>query len=232
MEASKISNTSVILGYRIAAFVIIALGLLTTTGVFAGHVKYQTLFAYTIQSNIVVLAFFAVLIVRTAVGLARGADAKDGGYGFYPVASFAISFAILITMLIFWVILAPVATTTWGNGHLLTFSNLGVHLFCPLLMIGDRLLFYPKRVMRKHEPLFVAICPYAYILESFALGLNRVVYFGPIGIESYYPYPFMDLDANGPWVFVNLLGLTVFFLGLAYGCYFIGNRRARRVSAL
>ncbi|MDR1068369.1 MAG: hypothetical protein LBL36_03875, partial [Clostridiales Family XIII bacterium] len=150
MEVSKISNKYVILGYRIAAFVIIALGLLTTTGVFAGHAKYQILFAYTIQSNIVVLAFFAVLIVGTAAGIARGADAKEGAYGFYPVASFAISFAILITMLIFWGILAP--PMAWGNAYLMTFSNLGVHLFCPLLMIGDRLLFYKKRVMKKHEP--------------------------------------------------------------------------------
>lgn len=213
--------------YRIAAFAIAAVGLLANMEVFTGKPNYYALFAYTTQSNILVCLFFLILIVKTAAKIIRKEEAADKNYGFYPLASFAISFAILITMLIFWLVLAP---ANWADVNLLTFFNLGVHFINPLLMIADRLLFYKKGAMRKYQPLVILFFPYVYILQSFALGLNHAVYFEPIGIESYYIYPFLDFDQYGALVFAFIAGLTVLFLLLAYGIYFGEKKFSKKNS--
>ncbi|MDR1101619.1 MAG: hypothetical protein LBL34_04630 [Clostridiales bacterium] len=220
----KIGNKYFILGYRILAFIIITLGILATAQVFTGKINFYVFFAYTMQSNILVWLFFAVLIVKTAARIAQRQEAKDENYGFYPVISFAICFAILVTMLIFWGLLAP---ARWGNSHLLTFANLGVHLFCPLLMIGDRLLFYKKGMLKKHEPLAMVIFPFLYIIQALSLGMTRAVYFEPLGIKSYYIYFFLDFDIYGYRVFLFIFLLTVFFLALGYGCYYLGKRMSK-----
>ncbi|MDR1094264.1 MAG: hypothetical protein LBL66_08975 [Clostridiales bacterium] len=222
-----IDNKFFILGYRVAAFIIITFGLLTTVGAFNGRVSFYMLFAYTIQSNILVLIFFAVLIAKTAVGIARRDEVQNKNYGFYPVVAFAIAVAIFITMLIFWSILVPL----WGGKNLMTFSNLGVHLFCPLLMIIDRVLFYKLGAMTVFQPLSVLVFPYIYIIQSFSLGLSRAFYFEPMGIQSYYIYPFLDFDAHGYWVLLYIFGLTVFFLGLCYAVYFAARRLTRNANA-
>jgi hypothetical protein len=219
-----INNKYFILVYRIVAVVVIVLGLLATLGVFRGEINYYIFFAYTTQSNILVLGFFILLVAKTAAGIARGEEPSNRNYGFYPVAAFAVVFAIFITMMIFWVILVPL---NWGHMNLMVFSNLGVHLICPLMMIGDYLMFYKKGVMRRRDPLAIAIFPYIYIGQSFALGLTHAVYFEPLHIESYYIYPFMDFDAHGRMVFLFLLALTAFFLGLGYICYYIERRLSK-----
>jgi hypothetical protein len=208
-----IRNKAFVLGYRIAALVVITAGLMDIVGVFAGNINWYIFFAYTIQSNVLVWLMFVVLIAKTATAPRHSEVAAAGRFGFYPVVSFAVSIAILITMLIFWAILAPMS---WSSGSLLTFSNLAVHLVCPLLMLGDRVMFYGKGVMRKREVLSIAVFPYIYIAQSFTLGLTRAVYFEPLRIESYYIYPFLDFDAHGYWVFLYIALLTVFFLGIGY----------------
>jgi hypothetical protein len=175
------------------------------------------------------LGFFVVLVARTAATIARGVEPPDKNYGFYPVAAFAVTFAILITMMIFWAILVPLKGGM--SMGLMTFYNLGVHLLCPLLMIGDYLMFYKKGVMRRRDPLAITIFPYLYIGQSFALGLNHVVYFAPLHIESYYIYPFMDFDAYGGLVFLFILALTAFFLGLGYVCYYLEKRFSKKARA-
>lgn len=215
-------NKKIVLGYRIAALVIITLGLADTAGFFSGAVNWYVFFAYTIQSNVLVWLFFALLIVKTA---ATPACREKWAYGFYPVVSFTVSFAILITLLIFWAILVPIS---WGGGNLLKFSNLGVHLFCPLLMMGDRVLFYKKGTLKQRDPLAIAIFPYLYIAQSFTLGLTHSVYFSPLGIESYYIYPFLDFDAHGYYVFAYIFALTLFFLGLAYLCFALEKHLSNR----
>jgi hypothetical protein len=224
-----INNKYFILGYRVASVVVIVFGLLATLGAFSGSINYYIFFAYTTQSNILVLGFFVVLVAKTAAKIARGEDVVDKSFGFYPVAAFAVTFAIFITMMIFWGILVPLKGGM--SMGLMTFYNLGVHLFCPLLMIGDYLLFYKKGVMRRRDPLAITIFPYLYIGQSFALGLNHVVYFAPLHIESYYIYPFMDFDAHGRLVFLFLLALTAFFLGLGYVCYYLEKRVSKTTMA-
>ena len=214
-----VKNKKFVLIYRLAAFVFIAIGLVDTAGVFSGTIIWHVFLTYTFQSNVLVWLFFAILIIKT---LHVSADDDDPyPFGFYSVASFTISIAILITMLIFWTILAPM---TWAGGYLMSFSNFAVHLICPLLMIFDRIVFYQPGLIRKHDLLAIVIFPLLHVAQSFIIGLNRLVYFAPMRIESYYIYPFMDYDKHGNMVFVYILGLALVFIGIGYGWRYIEMR--------
>jgi len=214
-----LNSKSFALIYRLAAFIFIAVGILDTAGVFSGNVNWHIFLTYTVQSNVLVLLFFAVLIVKTMrLGNRVG---KPYPFAFYPIVSFVFSIDILITMLIFWTILAPM---TWAGGYLLSFSNFAVHLISPLLMIFDRIMFYQPGRIRKYALLIITIFPYVHVAQSFIIGLNRLVYFAPMRIESYYIYPFLDYDTHGNMVFVYILGLSLVFLGIGYAWRYVELR--------
>lgn len=206
-----------VLSYRIVAFVIITLGLLANTLVFTGKPNFYALLAYTTQSNLLVWLFFIVLITKTIIQKIQ----NKNEYGFYPIVSFSITIAITITMLIFWLVLAP---TSWGNTDLWNFDNFGVHLFCPLFMIGDKILFYKSGTLERQNVFCILIFPYIYVIQSFALGLSRAVWFEQLGIKSYYIYPFLDFDKFGGLVFVFILALTAVFLGIGFAWWFIEKK--------
>jgi hypothetical protein len=221
-----VDNKVFVLGYRIVALVIISFGLVNTAGLFSVSTSWHIFFTYTAQSNVLVMLFFIVCIVKTA---GVSADNKKAyRFGFYPVLSFTVSIAILITMLIFWTILAPMS---WAGSYLMTYSNFAVHLICPLLMLFDRIMFYKPGTIRKFDPFFIIVFPYLHVAQSFIIGLNRLVYFAPMRIDSYYIYPFLDYDAHGNTVFLYILGLTVIFIGIGYGWRYIENRYAAKTAS-
>ena len=214
-------NRAFALCYRVAALVIIAAGLADISGLLSGEINPHVFLSYTVQSNVLVWLFFAFCTIKTA----RAKVGQHYPFGFWPAASFAVTIAILITMLLFWAILAP---TSWAGGHLLTFSNFAVHLICPILMIFDRFIFYQPGKIGRLEPLAVFIFPYMHVAQSFIIGLNRLVYFAPLRIESYYIYPFLDYDAQGNMVFLYILGLSLIFLGISYGWRHLENKYAAK----
>ena len=127
-----------------------------------------------------------------------------------------------MSWLIFWCYLAP---SGWMQNRLLSFRNLAIHLFCPVLMVLDRILFYPTGLQKKTHMLYMLIFPVIYVIEAFILGTNHLVDFSEkLGIDSYYIYPFLDYDAHGPLVFLFIAGLAVFFLGLSYLWYFLETK--------
>ncbi len=213
------NNGTFILIYRIASFLLITLGLLISLRVFSDDPHPHALFTYTIQSNIYVWIYFLLSIIKTIKKLRS--KQNDGNYGFHPVLSFAACIAIVVTFLIFWCYLAP---TGWTQNRLLSFKNLTIHLFCPLVMVLDRILFFEKGTLKKSQVLYMMIFPFFYVIQSFVLGLNRLIWFSEVGVESYYIYPFLDLDAYGPLVFVFLLALTALFLGISYLWYYLEKR--------
>jgi len=216
------TNTKFILFYRVVSFLLITVGLVVCLQLFEEEKNLYSLFTYTVQSNLLVWFFFLASSIRTAKELYTGK--KFTGCGFCSVFSFSSCIAIMVTFLIFWCYLAP---SGWMQNNLLSFRNLSIHFFCPVLMILDRLLFFEKGLLKKSQVLYMLIFPLVYVAQSFILGLNHLVYFSEIGVESYYIYPFLDYDAHGPLVFLFLLGLTGLFLGISYLWYFLENRTAK-----
>ena len=214
------NNPKFILAYRIAALLLITAGLLVSLRVFNEEKNLYALFTYTIQSNLIVLFFFLASSIRTAKDVINGTQNRD--CAFCSVFSFSACIAIVVTFLIFWCYLAP---SGWMENRLLSFRNLSIHLFCPVLMVLDHILFCPKGTLKKTQILCILIFPVIYVIEAFILGTNHLVNFSEeLGIDSYYIYPFLDYDAHGPLVFLFIAGLAAFFLGLSYSWYFLEKK--------
>ena len=216
------NNPKFVLFYRLAAFFLITAGMFASLQLLEEEKNLYALFTYTLQSNLFVWVFFLVNIIQT---LRKVVSKKhDNDFGFTPVFSFAVCIAIVVTFLIFWCYLVP---TGWAKNSLLTFRNLSIHLFCPLFMVLDRVLFYKKATFSKKQILYILIFPLVYLAQSLSLGLTHTVWFGSIGVDGYYIYPFLDVDAFGALVILFVIALAGLFLGLSFLWYHLEKRSTK-----
>jgi hypothetical protein len=200
--------------FRLFALLFSIWGILAITGVFKNAFNPVALLAYTIQSNILTAIFFGILLTRTVLCVMSKKNhpsSIEKPYGFFPRLSAFVSVAIFVTMVVFWLILAP-SFQGANMIRLLALDNLAVHLITPLLMLIDYILFTERGKLKKYDPLLCAIIPYAYLLEAMTLGLTHTVKYDSLGIHSYYPYMFLDIDRFGAWVILMILAITLFFL--------------------
>ncbi|MDR0380822.1 MAG: Pr6Pr family membrane protein [Oscillospiraceae bacterium] len=212
-------NKTFAIAFRAGALLFVIWGILETVGVFKNAFNPVTLLAYTIQSNILVAVFFGVLLART-VARVRGADKRparaENPYGFFPRLSAHIAFAIFVTMLVFWCVLVPASMQGVRLRELLVLDNLTVHLFAPLLMLVEYLIFSERGKLKRCDIFLCAAIPYTYLAEAMTLGLTRTVRYDSWGSPSYYPYIFLDADRFGAGVILMVGGLTLFFLGVMF----------------
>ncbi|MDR2421313.1 MAG: Pr6Pr family membrane protein [Oscillospiraceae bacterium] len=201
------NNRIFALCFRFAAFALCLLGILDTLGAFRGAIWWSGLLYYTTQSNLLVLAMFGALSVRTA--LAIGRDGAKGDSSFFERLSAIVALSIAVTFLLYWALLAPLML---GPG-LLAFGNLQVHGITPLLMIFDYLFFSERGKLKRRDPWFFAIIPLAYFAQSTAIGFLSKT---PVYYSGRFPYFFIDFDKLGVRVFVYLAVFTAFFLGVAF----------------
>jgi hypothetical protein len=214
------NNRIFALCYRLASFVLCLMGILVTMGVFDGRVGWTFLLYYTLESNLMVLAMFGALIVKTAADLKNGG--VTGEVSYYERLSAIVTLSITVTLVIFWVLLAP----SMGGRGLLAFSNLQVHAITPLLMIFDFLFFAAPGKLKKSDPLIFAVIPLAYFAQSTVLGFSGVRYGAQSGSPTRFPYFFVDFDILGARVFAYVLFFIVFFMGLAYLLLWLDGKRA------
>ncbi|MDR1533234.1 MAG: hypothetical protein LBS62_13820 [Clostridiales bacterium] len=220
------NNKIFALVFRCAAFILCLTGILKTAGVFDGRLNAEIFLYYTVESNILVLVTFGIFIAKTAADLRRGGGSKSGvsgGAGYYERYAAVVTLAITVTMLIFWVMLAPVMEPA----YLLAYSNLQVHTFTPLLMIFDYFLFAAPGRMKKADPWIFAAIPFAYFIQSTILGFAGVRYHAFSKTPTRFPYFFVDFDLSGAWVFFYVALFTVFFMGLAYLLLWFDGKRRR-----
>ncbi|MDR2108185.1 MAG: Pr6Pr family membrane protein [Coriobacteriales bacterium] len=217
-------NTRVIaLIYRSLAFIACLLGVLNVVGVFSGSVRFEALVYYTMETNIFATLMLGILAVRTALDIK--ANGVSGPASYFERLSLAAALAISVTLLVFWLILAPTAA---DPGFLLSYANLQIHLFAPLLMIVDYLLFAQPGKMKRHDPWLFALIPVYYFAQAMVLGFSGFVYGSPLGAGTRFPYFFLDFDLIGGWVFAYSFGILAFFLGLSYLLLWVDRKRARR----
>lgn len=217
------------LAYRIVWTLVTVLAVGRVCGLLTGSWSPGAFNYFTVQSNVLVLVWAAAQTVRTAVDLRR-----DGPRGASTVSARGtgyVTMAILTTMIVYCVLLAPTAFTMGGAGGVLALTNLLVHVVVPLLAIGDYLLFGPKGTFRVLDPPRWALVPYAYLVFAFV----RAEVGGPLPGGGQYPYPFMDVDALG-WgtVVVNLVIITVALEVVAFALFWADRalgQRARGVLA-
>ncbi|MDR0294198.1 MAG: Pr6Pr family membrane protein [Oscillospiraceae bacterium] len=221
------------LAFRSGSFLFAVAGILKQIGVFSGSVSFGAFMYYTILSNLLAAALFAVLTARTARGLREG---TRGGAGWYPRLGMICAVDLLVTLIVFWVLLAPQQDVS--AGYLWTFENIAVHTVTPLLCLLDYIFFAEARTLKYRDVYYVCIFPICYVIFTVAAGLAGYVY-GYEGILSSafssqinlvpvrFPYFFLDFDRLGMMAAVYIGGILIFFLLLGHGIFLI-DRKVRK----
>ncbi|MDR2266453.1 MAG: hypothetical protein LBE09_02550 [Christensenellaceae bacterium] len=225
------NNRLIALIFRAASVVLCLAGLLDITGAFGGTFSPNMLLFYTNQSNILVLVMFIMLLVKTVQDVAK--NGINGSASYFERLSAIVMLAISVTMLVFWLMLAPTigGSVMGGANYLWTFSNLQLHLITPLLMIVDFFVFAKPGKYKKADIHFFACVPLAYLVQATILGFSGVVYMVRDGQNIYFPYFFMDYYNTKGWVALYLVILVIFFLGLATAFYFLDKKRGIKANA-
>ncbi|MDR1410491.1 MAG: Pr6Pr family membrane protein [Oscillospiraceae bacterium] len=210
-------------GYRATAFLLCLAGVLDLLGVFDGRFSASALLYYTMQSNVLCLVWFGVLLTRSLSDIKTRGKMGSGSYN--ERFSALVTLSITVTMVIFWIMLAPImdAKSLWS------FMSLQPHLFTPLLMIVDYILFTTPGKLTRRDPLYSALVPLGYWLQATVLGLSGVVYRTDevTGIAVRFPYFFIDYDQSGWMVAVYVAVITLCFFGVAWLLVWADHRRAR-----
>ncbi|MFT4213091.1 MAG: Pr6Pr family membrane protein [Microbacterium sp.] len=203
-----VADRRLALGYRALAAVVIGWGVGRVTGLFDGRFAGAELLYFTVLSNILCLAWFALLAVVTGRELrVRGGRGPSAPW---PRVSGAVMMAITVTMLIYLVVLVPETFVQNSSYTPFTLTDDLIHIVTPVLTILDWVLFVPKGSFRWFDPLLWALIPYAYLVFAFAYGALG----GRFGAGTSYPYPFMDVQALGVggvalWIVVLTVALEV-----------------------
>lgn len=218
-----IQNRKFALVFRIAALLIGCAGVLSITGALRGEFNSTQLMYYTIQSNLVAIVLFGMLLTSTIKSIRQ--DGWHGSCSFFPRFEMVVMIDILLTLLVFWIMLVP-QTFSMGDGYpLWSFSNLAVHLVTPLFCIVDYFLFAASKHLKYRDVYGILIFPYCYIVLVTIAGFAGFT-FHPYadGTVKNFPYYFLDWNQLGLQVFTYIIGLTLFFLVISHLLYLLDRK--------
>lgn len=184
-----------VLGASLGWFAIVSQYYLSTTegGLISGTITYFGFF--TILGNILVaLAFTASL---------RQGESRMAFFN-RPGVRTAIGVYILVIAVIFYLLLRKLFHPT-GLGY---YVNILLHYVMPPVYLLDWAVFVPKKDLTLRQIPLWLIFPLAYAVLTLLHG----------AVSGYYPYPFLNVVSNGyPAVFINIGGLTLFFIIVSVG---------------
>jgi hypothetical protein len=223
-----IHDRRVALGYRIFSLAFSIIGLMAVTHAFTSDFSVSIFAYYTTQSNILGAFLFLLLSIRTTKGLRE--DGKQGSVSYYPSFEMVCVIDLLLTLLVFWALLAPTTFTMSSTFSPFEFSSIATHLITPLLVLLDYLLFTDSGHLRYQDVFLVLIYPLIYLALSSAAGLLGYVYrLRPDGSPVRFPYFFYDFDQIGAQALLYIGALIVFFLLLSHGFYLFDKKVRKTV---
>ena len=209
--------------FRVVAALFSIFMVLTTTGIFSGHLSFVGFLFYTTLSNAIVAVMFCVLSAKTLLEIKK--RGKTGSCSFYPRTSACVTVTITVTLIVFWSILV------WflEPKIIMKFESFGQHLIVPFLMIFDYFFFTERGKLKKYDPLLFLVIPFAYMVLVTIVAFRGFVY--PImepGRTSgrRFPYFFLDFFELGFVAAVYVVGIMVFFLALNYLLYWFDRKKS------
>ncbi len=216
----KLKTELLILAFRLLIILISLIGILAPTqNTFWGQFWF-----FTLQTNMLVIIVTMLLAISQICNLCK---IKNHIFSkpWLKILHIASTFYITITGVIYCFVLVPVAIMT--NSPIaasLSYRDIFLHIFVPVLSIVDYFSLDAKIYLSKSSALLFLVYPFFYVLIIFsraALGGNAF----PGG--SYYPYFFIDPTFNNQgWlavIFYSALCLILFYL-LALLYIFINNK--------
>ena len=224
-----IKNTRIALAFRLCAIIFAMVGVLKQIGVFEGRTALSAFMFYTLLSNLLAIILFAFLTVRTIMIIR---DDSHDSLGRYTRLEMVCAVDLLVTLVVFWVLLAPVVEPA----YLWTFDNIAVHTVTPLLCLLDYILFSEAGRLKYRDVYYVCIFPLAYVLFTSIAGLLGYTYsfsstFGNAGVIDTapvrFPYFFLDFDRIGFMALAYIGVMLAFFILIAHVLYFL-DRKVRQ----
>jgi hypothetical protein len=216
-----IQNRRFALIFRTGALLFAIAGVLKQIGVFDGQLWLGSFMFYTMQSNLLAIALFGILIIRTSKGLQEGAH---GSAGYHSRFEMVCVVNVLVTFVVFWILLVP----TVSAEYLWSFENLAIHAVTPLLCLSDYMLFSEPQRLKYRDVYYCTIFPLCFVAFASIAGLAGYVYWmGDDGLPVRFPYFFLDYDRIGYMTIAYIVGILVFFLLLSHGIYLI-DRKVRK----
>ncbi|MCL2003541.1 MAG: Pr6Pr family membrane protein [Oscillospiraceae bacterium] len=230
-----LKNIRFALVFRLIAFIIISIGFVRELGVFRNTVDFDMFKYYTIQSNLLAVVMFAILVVRTVKGLRENPHCRAA---WFTRLRMICSVNLLLTFIVFWALLAPNLPTF----YLLSFSNLSIHVIAPLLCFADYILFYEAGRLKYKDVYFTCIFPLFYFVFVTVLGVagydygNRFVvtnYINADAVQGYLaprraPYFFLDFDEVGMMVLAYVGVILAVILIAGHGFYLIDRKLKKK----
>jgi uncharacterized membrane protein YhdT len=218
-----IKDKRVAIVFRSICFLTILAGLMLHMNVFGEGLFIWRLMYYTIQSNILALFMFGLLLVKTIIAYVR--EGKHGETGFFARFEMVCVIDLLLTMLVYWVLLAPVAPGLGDEFALFTFANISVHLLAPLFCLMDYIIFPESGHIKYRDVYAILIFPFLYIAFTSAAGFMGYIYRLSVdGTPVRFPYFFMDYDEVGLKAFLYMGILVFIFLLITHGFYLLDKK--------
>ena len=213
--------------FRAGALLFALAGLAKQLGIFGGKTYFSIFMYYTIQSNLLAVVLFALLILRMARDQKGGVSEPPQWTSRFGMVCMV---DLLVTLVVFWVLLVP----TVDASYLFTFENIAVHTVTPLLCLVDYFLFARKGCLKYVDALYVCIFPLGYVLFTSIAGLMGYVYSYEQHQDTMelvpvrFPYFFLDFDRIGIIAALYIAGILLFFLLLSHIFYFIDRKGRKR----
>lgn len=194
------------------------LALLAFLGVLLEFIKYGShmIMYYTILSNALVMGFIAYLVYL----MVKKPQSSWTSPGILRIKA-GVTMAILITMVIYHVMLAPIADDFWRV------ENILCHYLVPALMLLDTLFFDKRGQYKSYDPLLWALMPLVYCGLALFNGLVTKVPI-PDAKDSPFPYFFVNVTKYG-WSYVGLriVIICVAYILVGYLLYGIKNLKVK-----
>jgi len=159
------------------------------------------LFSYfTVLSNVLVCVVAVLLVI---------APARDGRL--FRIARLDALLCIAVTGIVYNTVLTGLVELSAAGAV----SNFLLHVLTPVLVVVGWLLFGPRPRIDRRTIWWSAVPPLAWIAYTFVRG----------AIVDWYPYPFLDVGANGYVAsLVSTALVAVVFLALAFGAGWLDQR--------
>lgn len=173
---------------------------------------------FTIQSNLLCFLFFSITVILTIFKKLKKND-------FYYISKGMVTMAITITMFVYQLLLSSDGGMGAYTGHALECNF--VHIFVPVLVIADYIIFGEKGNLKKHYPFIWSLILVAYLL----FNIIYVACGGRFAGGVTYPYFYMDTTTYGLFgVLMNCLVVYIFFVGYGFIVQFLDNKLGKRVK--
>lgn len=213
--------------FRGASLLITLTALLMHIGVFSGEPKFGGFMYYTVLSNVLAIVMFSILIIST-IRRSRTLG-RFGKTGYYSRLEMICVVDLMLTMLVYWTMLAPGSFSMNSDYNLWSFDNLTLHLFTPLLCLLDYILFTDSGHLRYADSYGILVFPLCYVaLTSFA-GTRGYVYRVAEDGPVHFPYFFLDFERNGESVLLYILAIVFVFLIISHLFYLFDRRVTKPV---